>query len=103
MPGSESLRTDRGDPERVDLARLDPGLLAPHVPPRRGVRDWLDGVAWVFPAALEEMRLWARTGRAKSLIPDPVRAFYPPDADVDESGDGGLIAGSDDRHMPPPH
>jgi hypothetical protein len=90
MPGREPLRTDRGDPARIDLVRLDPGVLMPVESSRLGVlRGLVARAAWRLPAAVEEMRLLAHPGAA--VRTDPAHAFYRPDEVVDESGDGGPV------------
>jgi hypothetical protein len=54
---------------------------------------------WRFPAALEELRFWGRTGAPGGT--DPNRAFYRPDEVVDECGDGGPVASGEERLLPP--
>jgi hypothetical protein len=100
MPGREPLRTDRGDPEVGDLARLDPGVFMPVDQPRlTTLRTILARAAWRFPAALEEMRLWTHP---RSLsAPEANHAFYRPDDVVDESGDGGPVGSGEPRLLPP--
>lgn len=100
MPGSEPHRTDRDGLEEVGLVRLDPGVLVPHEQPRLSVlRGLVVAAVWRFPAALEELRFWGRTGAPGGT--DPNRAFYRPDEVVDESGDGGPVASGEERLLPP--
>jgi hypothetical protein len=100
MPGREPLRTDRGDPDVGDLARLDPGVLMPVDQPRLvTLRAVLARAASRFPAALEEMRLWAHPRGVSGL--EANHAFYRPDDVVDESGDGGPVGSGEPRLLPP--
>jgi len=100
MPGREPLRTDRADLEREDLVRLDRGGFTPADQSRVAVlRALFVQAAWRFPAAIEEMRLLARPGSVPNG--DVNRAFYRPDDDVDESGDGGPVEAHEERVLPP--
>jgi hypothetical protein len=100
MPGREPFRTDRVDLEREDLVRLDPGVVTPADHSRVAVlRGVFAQAAWRFPAAIEEMRLLARPGSVPNG--DVNRAFYRPDEDVDESGDGGPVEAHEKRLLPP--
>ena len=100
MPGPESRRTDRGDPQEVDFGRPDPGFLVPLEPQRPPLlRALLAGAAWRFPAALEEMRLWAHPNGPRPS--DPNHAFYRPGDVVDECGDGGPVEPPEERVLPP--